>query len=153
MASYKFVTEWRFDAPIAKVWDEISHPERWPEWWKAVESVVTLKTGDADGIGVVRHYTWRGALPYRLKFDMRTTLIEKPVRLEGEATGELHGRGRWTLSPESQSTFVRYDWEVDATKSWMRVLSPLARPLFEWNHDTVMRWGFDGLKRRLSNTR
>ena len=148
--SYKFVTHWRFEASAERVWDEIYHSERWPQWWKAVESVVELRHGDEAGVGSVRRYTWRGALPYRLAFDMQTTAIEPHVRLEGRANGELAGWGCWTLSRESSSTLVRYDWEVETNKAWMRILSPIARPLFEWNHDTVMRWGFEGLVKRLA---
>jgi hypothetical protein len=32
----------------------------------------------------------------------------------------------------------------------MNLLSPLARPLFKWNHDVVMGWGAEGLKKRLA---
>ncbi|MEA2376163.1 MAG: hypothetical protein QOD13_70, partial [Thermoleophilaceae bacterium] len=28
-------------------------------------------------------------------------------------------------------------------------LAPVARPVFEYNHDVVMRWGGEGLARRL----
>jgi len=31
----------------------------------------------------------------------------------------------------------------------MNMLSPLARPLFKWNHDVVMSWGAEGLRKRL----
>jgi hypothetical protein len=31
----------------------------------------------------------------------------------------------------------------------MNLLAPLARPLFEHNHNVVMRWGGEGLARRL----
>jgi|SRR5581483_8555812 len=149
MAAYTFITRWRFEAPVAAVWDEISHPERWPSWWRAVESVTTLHEGDADGVGTVRRYTWRGALPYRLTFDMRTTVVRRLERIEGAAVGDLTGRGCWQFSTEGPVTFVRYEWEVEATRRWMQLAAPVARPLFEWNHDLVMRWGFEGLARRL----
>ncbi len=151
MSSYRFVTRWRFEAPVEKVWDEIYHPEHWPRWWKAVKAVDLLQQGDAQGLGTVRRYTWKGALPYSLSFDMRTSRIERLSRLEGVATGELSGKGCWTFSTEGTATLVRYDWEVETTKAWMRLLSPVARPLFEWNHDMVMRWGFEGLNRRLGH--
>ncbi|HLE64007.1 MAG TPA: hypothetical protein VI750_12735 [Pyrinomonadaceae bacterium] len=35
------------------------------------------------------------------------------------------------------------------TKAWMNLLAPLARPLFSWNHDVVMGWGGEGLKKQL----
>ena len=44
---------------------------------------------------------------------------------------------------------VLYDWRVSTTKPWMNALGPVARPVFEYNHDVVMRWGGEGLARRL----
>jgi hypothetical protein len=32
----------------------------------------------------------------------------------------------------------------------MRLLAPIARPIFTWNHDKVMKAGYIGLKNRLS---
>ena len=66
MTGYEFITIWELRAPLDRVWDEIYHSERSPEWWKAVEAVDPIAPGDASGIGGVRRYTWRGALPYRL---------------------------------------------------------------------------------------
>jgi len=40
MASYEFVTIWRIEAPIEKVWNEIYHTEYWSQWWKGVIQVV-----------------------------------------------------------------------------------------------------------------
>ena len=149
MAAYEFVTHWEFTAAVDRVWDEIYHSERWPQWWKAVEAVELIKPGDESGVGAVRKYTWRGILPYRLRFEMTTTRVEQCVLLEGTATGELIGFGSWHFSSLASKTQVRYDWKVETSKRWMRLLRPVARPLFEWNHDVVMRWGYEGLKRRV----
>ena len=46
------------------------------------------------------------------------------------------------------ATEVRYDWQVATTKAWMRLLAPIARPFFDWNHDVIMEWGRQGLVRR-----
>jgi len=150
MANYEFVTLWEFNAPVRRVWDEIYHTDRWPQWWKAVEAVELIAPGEESGIGAVRKFTWRGVLPYRLSFEMTTTRLEPCVRLEGVAVGELSGSGSWCFSEQASKTRVRYEWRVDTSKRWMQLLSPLARPLFMWNHDVVMRWGFEGLQQRLS---
>ena len=115
-----------------------------------MRAVELLEDGDASGAGAYRRMTWRSALPYELTFNMRTTLIEPQRRIEGVADGELSGLGIWTLAAQGAHTQVRYDWRVDATKAWMRVLAPVARPLFAWNHGVVMEWGRAGLTRRLS---
>jgi len=149
MKTYNFVTVWRVKAPIESVWNEIYHSGDWPTWWKGVESVVEVRKGDERGVGSIHRYIWKSKLPYRLSFDMETVRVEPPRLLEGIAVGELQGRGLWQLSTESSETIVRYDWNVVTTKRWMNLLSPIARPLFEWNHNVVMNWGAEGLQKRL----
>lgn len=149
MTQYEFVTTWRLAAPIEQVWEAIVQVDRWPSWWKGVESVVELEPGDERGIGSLRRYTWKSKLPYTLTFDMRTTRIEPPLEIEGQAEGELEGAGHWQLSRDGQGTIVRYTWRVRTTQAWMNLLAPVARPLFEWNHDVVMRQGAEGLARLL----
>jgi len=80
---------------------------------------------------------------------MQTVRIEPPLLLEGIASGELEGRGLWQLSNEGSETIVRYDWNVQTAKQWMKLLAPIARPVFKWNHDVVMSWGAKGLGKRL----
>ena len=152
MKAYEFVTVWRVKAPRERIWNEIYRSDEWPAWWKGVESVVEVRDGDEKGVGSVRRYTWKSKLPYRLSFDMQTIRIEPPLLLEGVAMGELQGRGLWQLSGEGSETIVRYDWKVETTKRWMNLLSPIARPLFEWNHNVVMNWGAEGLGKRLGVT-
>lgn len=42
-----------------------------------------------------------------------------------------------------------YEWNVETTKLWMNLLGPVASPVFDYNHDAVMRRGAEGLARRL----
>jgi hypothetical protein len=67
----------------------------------------------------------------------------------GEAAGELTGTGHWRLFEQDGVTAVTYDWRVRTTKAWMNALAPLARPVFEYNHNIVMGWGGQGLAQRL----
>ncbi|RNC70335.1 MAG: polyketide cyclase [Desulfuromonadales bacterium] len=149
MAGYEFVTEWHVGAPLNAVWDAIYHSERWPEWWHGLESVVELEKGSDSGVGNVRRYTWRGRLPYRLSFDIRISRIDRPHFLEGIASGDLAGTGRWHFTPDDATTRVRCEWRVATTKRWMNVLAPVLSPLFRWNHDWVMVQGGRGLARHL----
>jgi uncharacterized protein YndB with AHSA1/START domain len=149
MPAYNFITIWRVQAPIENVWNAIYHSNDWPTWWKGVESVVEMRKGDETGVGSIHRYTWKSRLPYRLSFDMEMVRIHAPLLLEGVATGELQGHGLWQLTTDGNETIVRYDWSIDTTKRWMNLLAPVARPLFEWNHDVVMSWGAQGLAARL----
>ena len=154
MASQQFnlVSDWVVAAPLERVWAELIKPDDWPQWWRAVKRVQLLREGDESGVGAERRFTWGSALPYTLTFDMRATRVEPMQLIEGRASGELDGLGRWTLTPAGQATHVRYDWIVELSKPWMRTFAPVLRPAFAWNHNVVMGWGFADLKRRLSIT-
>jgi uncharacterized protein YndB with AHSA1/START domain len=153
MREYSFLTTWCLGAPRDRVWDAIWDSERWPQWWRGVVASERLVEGDEDGVGQVGRYTWRSKLPYALDFEMTTTRVSKPHLLEGEAKGELSGVGRWRLFEESSDggpvTAVVYEWNVRTTRRWMNLLAPVARPVFQWNHDWVMRNGGEGIARLL----
>ena len=149
MAEYHFVSIWQLQAPVERVWEEIYHVERWPSWWKYVVGVEELEPGAADGVGKRMRLLFRTRLPYTLGFDVRVTCVQPPSELEAEATGELEGTGRWTLTPADGGTVVRYNWDIRTTRRWMNLLAPVARPVFSWNHDELMREGGQSLARRL----
>ncbi|WP_010587793.1 SRPBCC family protein [Schlesneria paludicola] len=149
---YEFVSRWEIPAPIERVWVELMRPDDWPSWWRGMEKVELVQPGiDEMGHGARRRYTWCSRLPYRLTFTMESTLIKPYSRIEGHATGELEGDGCWQLSYDNGITHVRYDWNVAAKKKWMIWLAPIARPLFEWNHDILMEWGRKGLLKRVQS--
>ncbi len=153
MVNYSFVTVWQIQAPLAAVWEAIYSPERWTAWWKGLAQVAKLRSGDALGRGSVYRLVWKSKLPCTLTVEMKTVRVEPLQSLESLAQGELEGKGIWTFSPEKGGTRVQYDWKVRTTKRWMNFLAPFARPIFEWNHDILMRWGEEGLKRFLEDHR
>ena len=149
MSEYRFLTTWCLEASIERVWDAIHDSERWPQWWRGVERVIEIEPAGEDGTGQVAQYTWKSRLPYELTFLMRSTRSERPHLLEGEASGELTGTGRWRFFEADGATAALYEWDVHTTRAWMNLLAPIARPIFAWNHDFVMRNGADGLSRLL----
>ena len=151
-SAFHLVTEWQLEAPLERIWALLTAVDDWPSWWRAVKRVELLEPGDEDGVGALRRMTWKTALPYSLTFDMRSTKVEPMRRIEGRASGELAGVGIWTLRPDASGTAVRYDWTIEVTKPWMRLSAPLLRPVFTWNHNAVMAWGHDDIRRRLAQT-
>ena len=149
MAAYRFLTTWLLDAPVEEVFDAVYDAAAWPSWWRGVRRAELLEEGDERGVGRLWDFTWRSRLPYDLSFRLRVTAVERPWRLEGDADGELVGRGCWRLYQGGAGTAVSYEWDVSTSRAWMNRLAPVGRPAFAWNHDTVMRWGADGLARRL----
>jgi hypothetical protein len=149
MSEYRFLTTWLLEADRGRVWDAIYEFERWPAWWHGVLEADKLEEGDADGVGRYGRYVWKSKLPYKLEFFVRTTRIDKPHLLEGDAEGELAGVGRWRLFEQGGVTAALYEWNVRTTRAWMNLLAPVARPVFAVNHDYVMRNGGAGLAKLL----
>ena len=151
MAEYAFLTTWLLESPRGPVWEAIHDQQRWPEWWRGVESVEELRPGGevVDGVGTVSRMVWKSLLPYRVRFEVTTTRVEYPNLMEGRAVGELEGTGRWRLYEQDGITAVLYEWNVATTKPWMNRAAPLLGPAFEWNHDWVMARGGEGIARLL----
>ena len=149
MGSYAFLTTWLLRTSRAAAWEVLQDPVRWPEWWRGVERVAELDGGDGDRVGSRYRVAWRSRIPYELEFDFVVRGVDPPCCMVGEAEGDLAGGGRWRLFEQDDVTAVLYEWNVSTTKGWMNAVGPLARPLFQRNHDIVMRWGGEGLARRL----
>ncbi len=143
LAEYRFLTTWLLDAPLEGVWEAVHDVERWPEWWRGVESVTKVRERVYD-------HVWRSRVPYPVRFRIEVDVIERPHLIVARADGELAGTGTWRLYAGADGTAATYEWHVKTTRSWMNAVAPLARPVFEWNHRVVMRWGGEGLARRLA---
>lgn len=147
---YHIVTIWLLEAPIEVVYETIFQSMNWPQWWDNVKHVENLESGDANGIGNIRRYTWQGFLPYQLRFDICVTRLEPLIFIEGIASGDLEGIGCWSFSYDKNITVVNYTWHVHTTSFWMNLLELFAYPLIKWNHNLVMRKGGEALAQKLN---
>jgi uncharacterized protein YndB with AHSA1/START domain len=145
VADYRFLTTWLLDSPREPVFDAIYDQASWPSWWRGVEEASEVRSGDESGVGTVARMVWKSLLPYRVEFEVTTTHVERPHLLQADAVGELTGVGRWRLLEEDGVTAVLYEWNVATSRAWMNLLAPVARPIFEWNHDWVMARGGEGI--------
>ncbi len=146
---YTFVTIWKIQAPLQAVWDAISSSHELPSWWKAVLNVKTIAPGNDLGIGRLEQQTWRGVLPYQLTFVIKTTNVDYLKSIEFTASGDLEGIGKWSFMDEKDQITIQHDWQVKTTQKWLNVLTPVFKPLLAWNHDEIMRWGAQGLAKKL----
>ena len=149
---YKFITRWQIQAPVNDVWFAIYNSLEWPQWWKGVESVKMIQENNSFGINGIREYTWKSLLPYKLSFQMKLTEKEGYQFLKGIAFGELEGDGTWFFKEENGITNIQYNWNVKTNKSWMNFFAFILKPIFKLNHDVVMKWGAEGLAKKLNVT-
>jgi uncharacterized protein YndB with AHSA1/START domain/quercetin dioxygenase-like cupin family protein len=141
---YLFVDEWDVAAPREAVFTALADARTYPAWWRPVYLDV-----DADGppsVGAESRQHFKGRLPYHLHTRSRVVRLEPPGVIEADVDGDLRGHGRWTLTPTPGGTHVRFDWRVHADRRLLRVLTPVLRPAFRWNHDWAVARAIEGLE-------
>jgi hypothetical protein len=155
---FVLISRWHLDCTIEAAWQHISQVRDWPRWWPHVRTVRTVRalrddeqaesTGGfcAPRVGNIAVIEWKTPFGYGLRLRITTTRVAAPFELEGVAGGDLEGYGLWVLEPRSSTgVVITYRWDVHLNRTWMRLVSPLLRPLFARNHAAVMRAGARGL--------
>ena len=142
---YLFVDEWDVAAPIEPVFDALADGRTYPDWWRPV--YISCEADGPPAPGRVSRQHFKGRLPYHLRTASRIVRLERPHVVVAEVEGDLRGRGVWTLTTAADGrTHVRFDWRVYADKPVLRVLTPLLRPLFRWNHNWAIARAIEGLE-------
>lgn len=138
-------TIWEVSAPLDKVYELIADSSGWSRWWPDIDQSSLVFLSQNDGIGSVWHFAWRANYFYKIVFDVKIVEVIDLKRIVGIASGDLQGVGSWEFSGDGGNTVVSYDWDVCATKIWMRLLAPLMHRVFEKNHEAIMRRGGVGI--------
>lgn len=149
MTDYRFITIWKFNIDLDKVYAAIHDADHYHIWWKGQSKVETIRKGDNIGLGAVRRFRTRSFLPYSLVYDGTVNAIEPMRKIEGTTQGDLKGHGVWLFEHSDGITTTTYIWNVRTTSRWMNLIAPIAKPFFEWNHNLVMKWGGKGLAKYL----
>ena len=148
--TYHFLTQWKVEGSIEEVAHILNLPLELPNWWPAVYLDVQKQVdGDTD----VYHLFTKGWLPYTIKWRFVETEKELPHRIVLEASGDLEGRGTWTLSQQGEEAHVSFDWQIDAEKPLFRYFSFILKPIFSFNHHWAMRQGRKSLILELARIR
>jgi quercetin dioxygenase-like cupin family protein/uncharacterized protein YndB with AHSA1/START domain len=143
-SGYVFIDDWDVEAPIEAVFEALADARSYPEWWRPVYLEV-----EADGppeVGAVSRQHFKGRLPYTLRITSKITRLERPTEVEADVEGDLSGHGHWTLTKTGGGVHVRFDWRVNADRAFLRLLTPVLRPLFRWNHDWAIARAMEGLE-------
>lgn len=148
---YRFVADWVVPAPREAVWPLLADATTYPKWWPAVYLSAEVEAGP-QGVAPRRRtrFHTKGASPYHLYWTAVITEVREPELLALRAHGDFEGWGRWTLAPHPVGTPATLEWDINADKPLLRWLSPVARPLFAWNHRWAMARGAEGLRAYLA---
>jgi uncharacterized protein YndB with AHSA1/START domain len=143
-AEYLFVDEWDVDAPAEQVFEALADARTYPDWWRPIYRQV-----EADGppeVGRASRQRFKAKLPYTLSTVSTIVRMDRPRSFEVEVEGDLRGRGVWTLTSRDGGVHVRFDWHVYADRPLLRVLTPVLRPAFRWNHNMAIEAAVKGLE-------
>ncbi|MGH3492898.1 MAG: SRPBCC family protein [Sciscionella sp.] len=143
---YRFCSEWLLPARPTAVYRTVVDLASYPDWWPDVRAVSKVDEDTAE-------LRCRAVLPYSLQLRMhRREQDEHSGRLRVELSGDLIGLLAGDISAVPQGTRLVIIQEVIVAKRILRLLDPVARPVFRANHAMMMRHGHEGLRRRLRVT-
>jgi hypothetical protein len=152
---YRFVTRWVLETTPEELFDVLDQPQDYVRWWPSVWlRADQIDRGGANGVGRRVRFLSRGWLPYTLRWTAETIAVNHPGRIVIRASGDFEGSGEWTIyAIDATHTEATYVWTITATKPLLKYLSPLLRPLFEWNHRWAMSRGEESLRAELYKRR
>jgi uncharacterized protein YndB with AHSA1/START domain len=157
MASNSFSFDEVWDLPDAtpqEVWDVLANAELLPLWWTDVyKEVVKITPVDKPTVGAKVKARARGFLPYELNFVLEVVELDPGKSLAVKTAGDFDGLWRAALTPTSTGTRVDLVWQVMVERPILKLLSPLLRPAFAWNHRWTTPRGEAGLRRHLAERR
>jgi hypothetical protein len=121
------------------VFPVLAELETYPAWWPGMRRVRRLDETTFDT-------EVRSVLPFSLVFRTLTTRQDPTAGvLQADLRGDLEGFSRWTITAVQGGCQAVFEEDVIANKLLLRVLAPLARPIFRWNHALLMNRGERGL--------
>jgi hypothetical protein len=152
---YHFEDHWEVPFPIDDVWEVLSRATDFPVWWHGVYlSAESLDEADGPRVGARVAAVARGWLPYKLRFTIETTKLEKPRLIAFKASGDFETEeSQWILKPHGKNTQVTLDWNPIVEKPVVKLLSPVLKPLFRWNHNWTMVRGQRQIVEHMSKLR
>jgi uncharacterized protein YndB with AHSA1/START domain len=143
--AYLFVDQWVVEAPIEPVFAALADATTYPRWWRPV--YLDVEVDGPLAVGQVSRQHFKGRFPYHLRSTSRIVRLDPPQLVAAEVEGDLRGEGVWTLTARGEeTTHVRFDWTVYADRPLLRVLTPVLRPAFRWNHNWAIQRAMAGLE-------
>jgi hypothetical protein len=153
---FYFSEYWTFpDASPDEVWAVIADPKLTSKWWHGVylESQPLDSNYAKPYVGLQTRVVARGFLPYKVKFITQAEKLQPGKLIEVKTVGDFEGIWRAIISKEVRGTRVDIDWTVTVQKPFIRLLSPILKPLFAWNHYWTTPRGEAGLRVYLKEQR
>jgi hypothetical protein len=145
-ARYHFVTNWSVEGRADEVHAILMDMNDYVRWWSATYKEVTRLPGEVPTFTSIT----TGWLPYKLNLKYEIVDVQRPLSWGVVVSGDLVGRGQWTLQERDGNVLLLFDWSVEANKPILRFGAPFCRPFFASNHRWAMSMGERGLRRAIA---
>ncbi len=145
---FRFEESWELPgARAADVYDVLSRGELLPRWWKGVYlEAEKLTPGDAPKVGDRIRAKARGFLPYELNFIVEAVELEPSRKVVVKTIGDFDGLWSAALTQANSGVHVDLIWQVTVLRPILKLLAPLLKPAFAWNHRWTTPRGEQGLR-------
>ena len=133
---YHFVEQWNIPGfSPRQVYEVLYNASILPQWWSGVYlEAVPMAAYERPIVGAKVRAKAKGFLPYTLNFVLEALALEPGTRVQVKASGDFDGVWTAVLIRDGAGTRVEIDWRVTVDKPLIRLLSPILKPLFAWNH-------------------
>jgi hypothetical protein len=149
--NYHFSEQWTIPGfTPEQVYEVLANAALVTDWWSGVYlEVEPLGRYTRPVVGGKVRTKARGWLPYTLDFVLEALVLEPGRVVEVKASGDFEGIWRAELVRDGDGTKVLLDWRVEVQMPLIRLLSPVLKPIFAWNHRWTTPRGEQGLCRYL----
>lgn len=153
MKEYRFVDHWYIKAPIETVYNHVSDPRTYVNWWPSYDGVRVLKDVPYPHVGGQVELIVKSPFGYRLRLEVETAEANPPTYLKTVSRGQLAGTGIWEFSQEGDVTHpvthAVWTWIVRSDHPLLNRLEWFAKPIFALSHILASGKGHRGLKKLL----
>ena len=150
-SDYNLVTKWRVLGTVEEVYDLIGDVAGLPRWWPAaILEVLEIQLGDETGLDKVVRLDTKGWLPIVHHWHAVVSRADRPHAFTVKVWGDFEGEAHWRFQQAGAWTEATLEWRVHARKPVIRLLSPLLKPLFAWDHAWAMAKGEESLRLELA---
>ena len=144
MTDFDFHSVWTLPASADRVYDVLANAERYSQWWPQIRRV--RATDEHSGSMSIR-----SAVPLTLLVFGRREVEDSVDRyLKVRLSGAMTGWSSWAVRPTGSGCIAEFRQQV-AVSGALGSASKIAKPVFEWNHEAMMRGGHRGLSAYLSS--
>jgi carbon monoxide dehydrogenase subunit G len=148
---FRFVSDWRIDAPSAAVFERLSDPGTFSSWWPGFRSRSLCSPPGV--VGRAARLEVRSLLALSLRFEARIVSAIPGREIAVLAEGDLRGTAVVQIRPSGPRTLVTFDWQVTLERPRLARLARPLRPLLALSHELAMRRGERGLNRSFRGRR